>query len=209
MLEIKRLKFAIKYRNWSDEWLKVNFLDEKSVQSYANGRAVVKRKVGERYEPDKMVVNEAQSNNKINLVGIVSFNGPNVIYSVSTKFNGQLFKQLVKRKVKDIVGNTTVLMDNARIHLQGINYLQNIGIRVLDFPPKNPDLNIIEDVWAMMQKNLNRKLRNVNISKKDELLKLIEESWNEIPSIFIKNCILSMPNRLEEVIKMQEKQTRY
>lgn len=85
--QIKRLKFAIRYRHWTNEWLQVSFLDEKTVQTYANGRVAVKRKVNERYNADKIVVSESQnSKNKVNLVGTVCFNGPNVIYSVSTNF---------------------------------------------------------------------------------------------------------------------------
>lgn len=56
---------------------------------------------------------------------------------------------------------------------------------------------------------LNRKLRNVNVSTKEDLLKLIEASWKEIPVSFIRKCILSMPDRLQEVIKAKEKQTRF
>lgn len=109
--QIKRLKFAIKYQHWTTQWLQVHFLDEKTVQTYSEGKVMVKRKVNERYDHDKMVVQEVQNTkNKVNLVGIVSFSGRNVIYSVSTKFNGQQFEQLVRTKLMDIVEGSTVLM---------------------------------------------------------------------------------------------------
>lgn len=207
--QIKRLKFALKYRHWSDEWLQVNFLDEKTVQTYANGRVAVKRKKNERQNVDKMVTTESQNGrNKVNLMGIVSFNGPNKIYSVSTNFTGEQFEQLIRTKVEKIVRGT-ILMDNAKIHLKGMDRLRKADIKVLDFPPKSPDLNVIENIWAMLQRILNRKLRNLNVSTKDELLKLIEESWKEIPVAYIRKCILSMPKRLEEVIKMKGRQTKY
>lgn len=100
-------------------------------------------------------------------------------------------------------------MDNATVHLRGRKWLAKSGIRVLDFPPKSPDLNIIENVWAILQKTLNRKLLNINISSKDQLLKMIADSWKEIPVGSIRRCILSMPNRLKDVIKMKGKQTKY
>lgn len=208
--QIKRLKFAIKYQHWTTEWLKVNFLDEKTVQTFSNGRVLVKRKVNERYSVDKMITQEIQNtNNKVNLVGLVSFDGPNMLYAVSTNLNGKKFEHLMKNKVKDIVADSTVIMDNASIHTLGIKYLENYGVRVLDFPPKSNDLNIIENVWAELQKILNRKLRSITISTKIELLSLIEESWKEVPVSYIKNCILSMQKRLKEVIKMRGKQTKY
>lgn len=208
--QIKRLKFAIKYQHWTTEWLNVNFLDEKTVQTYSNGRVFVKRMVNERYNSDKIISQEVQNTeNKVNLVGIVSLNGPNMLYSVSTKLNEEKFAHLMKNKVKHIVEGSTVLMDNATIHAAGMRYLEGIGISVIDFPPKSNDLNVIENVWAELQKTLNRKLRTVTVSTKAELLRLIEESWKEIPLSFIKKCILSMQRRLKEVIKMNGKQTRY
>lgn len=208
--QIKRLKFAIKYQHWTSEWLQVNFVDEKTVQTYSEGRVMVKRYANERYNHKNIVVQEVQNtNNKVNLVGVVSFSGRNVIYSVSTKFTGEQFEQLTRTKLMDIVGNSTVLIDNARIHLKGIDYLSNHGVRVIDFPPKSNDLNIIENVWGEMQKILNRKLQSITISTKGQLLKLIEESWKAIPNSVIENCILSMPNRLKKVIEAKGRQTRY
>ncbi len=210
--QIKRLKFAIKHQHWTEaDWAKVSFIDEKSVQTYANGRLLVKREVGERYNPVNIYSQEKQNTkNKINLVGVVSYNGPNMLYSVSTKLKGDEFEQLMRLKVKNVVRHNIVLMDNASIHNMGLDYLVQSGVRIInDWPPKSPDLNIIENVWGKLQKILNRKLRHRTISTKEQLLQLVEESWSEIPVGFIRNCILSMPKRVKEVIKMNGKQTRF
>lgn len=171
---------------------------------------MVKRKMNERHDNDKIVVQEVQNTgNKVNLVGAVSFSGRNVIYSVSTKFTGRQFEQLVKTKLINIIGGSTVLMDNASIHGMGVSHLLKKGVHVLDFPPKSNDLNIIENVWGLFQKILNRKLRTITVSTKDQLLELVEASWKAIPESFIENCILSMPTRLKKVIEAKGKQTRY
>lgn len=208
--QIERLRFAIKYQKWTTEWLKVQFIDEKTVQTYSNGKVIVKRKAHERFDPDKIVSQEVQNTkNKLNLVGVVSFNGPNVIYSVSTNFTGKQFTQLARDKLMDIVKDQTVLMDNATIHSNGIKYLKNSGVSVLDFPPKSNDMNLIENVWAMLQKNLNRRLSSCTISTKNKLLELVEKSWKEIPVSFFEKCVMSMPNRLKAVIEAKGRQTKY
>lgn len=207
---IKRLRFALKYRKWTSEWLKVHFLDEKTVQTYANGRVIVKRRACERYNANNIVSQEVQNTkNKVNLLGVVSFDGPNIIFSVSTKFTAKQFTELARSELMEVVKDGTILIDNATIHGQGIQFLKNSGVRVLDFPPKSNDMNLIENVWAELQKNLNRKLRNITVSTKDQLLQLIEESWKQIPVSFIENCVLSMPNRLKKVIEAKGCQTRY
>jgi len=208
--QIKRLKFVIKYQNWITVWFDVHFLDEKTVQTYTNGKVIVKRKFRERFDPDKIVSKEIQNpKNKVNLVGIVSFIGPNIKYSVSTNFSGKQYKQLTRIKLMDVVREQTILMDNASIHSMGMKYLENSDVRVLEFPPKSKDMNLIENVWAELQKNLSRKLRSFTISTKDQLLTLIKESWKEIPISFIEKCILSMSNRLKKVIEAKGKQRKY
>ncbi len=208
--QLKRLRFALKYRYWTaNDWKNVSFLDEKTIQTYRNGRLMVKRRVNERFHPDKIGEKEKQnSKNKVNLVGFVCHHGPNKIYSVSTKLTGKEFNQLIQMKIKHEVKGT-VLMDNAPIHNEGIKNLMESGVRVVDFPPKSPDMNIIENVWSLLQRIMNFKLRTVIVSTKEELLKIIEESWKEVDIKFIDNCIDSMPNRLREVIKMKGRATRY
>lgn len=66
--QIKRLKFAIKYKNWTSlEWMQVFSLHEKTIQTYANGKVQVKRKINERYDPDQITTTE-QQNTKIKLI---------------------------------------------------------------------------------------------------------------------------------------------
>lgn len=145
--QIQRLKFALKYRQWTDEWLQVHFMDGKTVQTYSNGKLMDKRRINERFEHDKMKIDEKQnSRNKVNLFRLVSYNGPNTIYSVSTIFNGREFKQLVRKKVINLIGQSTVLLDN------GLKYLSKRGVTVLDFPAKSNDMNIIENVWGFLKK---------------------------------------------------------
>lgn len=152
----------MKYQHWTGEdWLKVTFLDEKTIQTYSNGRVLLKRKLKERFSPDKIIISEQQNaRNKDNLVGIVSHDGPNMLYTVSNNLNGNEFEQLIRLKLANIIKNTKLLIDNASIHRKGLNYLKRSGIAIFDFPPKSPDMNIIENVWAMSQKKINLKLRN-------------------------------------------------
>lgn len=209
---IKRLRFAMKYQHWTWQWGHVVAMDEKTVQTYANCKKVmVKRRTRERYHPDKIASTEVQNTkNKVNLVGMIACDGPNMIYSVPTKLNGQQFKRLMRLKVRQLVGDNTLMMDNARIHGKGIKYLLKSGVKVFtDFPPKSPDLNPIENIWAELQKRLNKKLFNICISTKNDLLELIRDTWKEIPATFIKNCMISMPQRLQEVINMKGGSTRY
>lgn len=152
--QIKRLRFALKYQHWTTtEWQQVSFLDEKTIQTYRNGRVFVKRNT--RFDTDNLATTEKQnSKNKVNLVGVISHKGPNKLFSVSTNLTGEEFAQLVNTKIKNEIRGT-LLMDNAPIHNKGIKDLLESFIKVLvDFPPKSPDINIIENVWSLLQRIL-------------------------------------------------------
>lgn len=107
--QIKRLQFSSKYKQWTSQWKDVVYIDEKTVQTYANGKVLVKRRVKERYNLEKLVTTEVQNTqNKINLVGMISYNGPNMIYSVSTHLNSKHFKQLLRTKIRPLLTNNKV-----------------------------------------------------------------------------------------------------
>lgn len=104
----------------------------------------------------------------------MSYNGPNKFHSVSTKFNGDQFAQLI-RKEADGFENMIMLLDNAKIHTKGVQYLKNIGITVMDFPPKSNDMNVIENVFAELQKSLNKNLRGITVSTKKPTTRIDQE----------------------------------
>lgn len=94
-------------------------MDEKTVQSYANGKVLVKRRRNERYNPEKATAECQNTKNKVNLFGAVAYDGPNVIYTVSNNFNSKEFHQLIETKVVQIT-SPTVVLDNATIHPLGV-----------------------------------------------------------------------------------------
>ncbi|KAJ4441837.1 hypothetical protein ANN_11696, partial [Periplaneta americana] len=100
------------------------------------------------------------------------------------------------------VGDNFVLMhDNARpyiAHAVG-DYLQEVGIHVLPWPARSPDINPIEHVWVMLgQRVKNRRPRSESLQ---ELRRALGEEWELIPQEDIANQIESMPRRMDAVIQ--------
>lgn len=196
--QFARLRFALKYQHWTGlDWLRVSFLGSRTVQQQTYFNGIISVGHGERQSSQNNVTNDQQS--KVNLVVVVSHNGPNMLYSVSDNFQANHFEQLIKRKVA--IG-PFVLMNNNEIYSKDTKYLMmQCGSKILDFPPESRDLDIIEDIGSMLRRKINLNRQNVSTLTKDELLKLIDKCWREIPGDFIEKCILSMPGRLKEVIK--------
>ena len=68
-------------------------------------------------------------------------------------------------------------------------------------------MNPIEHVWMLMK----RSLRSLETCPKTlvELKNTLEEIWNGIEQSFIQRLIDSMPDRIEALVKVGGKQTKY
>ena len=84
-------------------------------------------------------------------------------------------------------------------------WLQENGIEVLDWTSFSPDLNPIENLWALMK----RKLRNNPQRTLSGLKAQIQEIWNSITPEECKNLISTMPKRMEAVLKSKGDVTKF
>lgn len=83
--------------------------------------------------------------------------------------------------------------------------LFNCG-QVLDTPAQSPDLNPIENIWALLKKNVAKR----HPKNRTELKTIIQEEWTKIPNDYdMKNLIFSMKRRLQAVIDANGGHTKY
>lgn len=81
-------------------------------------------------------------------------------------------------------------MDNSKVHSTGLQNLEDAGHEILNFPPKSPDLNPIDHVWAELQKKVNSKLRKITISNREQLISIVNECWINFNPNFIPSSIM-------------------
>jgi hypothetical protein len=76
----------------------------------------------------------------------------------------------------------------------------------IDWPAQSPDLNPIENVWAIMK----RSITTQKIAKSVvELEKLVFNEWWSIPQETINELIDTMPSRVQAVIDSRGGPTKY
>ena len=69
----------------------------------------------------------------------------------------------------------------------------------MQWPPYSPDLNPIENLWAVMA----RRLELLQPSSKDEMICGLKSIWDNITSQELLPYVLSMPTRLQQVVYRQ------
>ena len=105
--------------------------------------------------------------------------------------------------------NTVLMHDNASPHTALVtrDHLQHLGIPVLPWPSKSPDLNPIDHIWDELERRLQAR-QNVpnNVA---ELRQALPGEWQAIPRERIRRVICSMRRRIQAVIDADGGHTRY
>ena len=78
------------------------------------------------------------------------------------------------------------------------NFLQENVPVVIDWPSNSPDINLIENLWAIVKRNVEkRKPKNLG-----DLEEFMDEEWDLISDDIINNLVGSMKKRCEEIIRL-------
>jgi hypothetical protein len=99
--------------------------------------------------------------------------------------------------------------DNAPCHTSGgtMEWLRTNNIATLKWPTNSPDLNIIENVWNQLEKNV--RARSVTFDNEDQLWEILKEEWGNLDKIYISDLYFSMCARIKAVIKARGHNTKY
>lgn len=105
-------------------------------------------------------------------------NGMLAYTNIKGKFNSDAYIDLLKRMVVPIItlnfGSDIWLQeDNCMVHKSKkvASFKESIGLKILDWPSKSPDLNIVEDVWSMLS---NKVYDGPSFRNNAELLKKLD-----------------------------------
>ena len=99
--------------------------------------------------------------------------------------------------------------DNASIHVSSASkqWFTAKKIDLLDWPAKSPDLNIIENVWSLLAKDVYDNSRQFdNIS---QLKEAIEKAWGRLSVEKLKKLYDSCHRRMISVIQRKGNPTLY
>lgn len=127
--------------------------------------------------------------------------------------NSQEYLKLLKEYLIPILNKTdrklTFMHDNAPIHTAKVvkEFFAENGIEPMIWPPQSPDLNPIENLWADLKRNRQKKIGPPN--SKQELIAQMTSLWLEISEEKRQKLSRSLPKRIFEVEQNNGYHTSY
>jgi transposase len=99
--------------------------------------------------------------------------------------------------------NWRFLQDNATVHTSNstMQWLEEHGVDMEDWPARSPDLNPIENLWGILSRRVYEGGRQYD--SVDDLKASILRCWDEIQIPILQTLINSMPDRVFDVISNQ------
>lgn len=97
--------------------------------------------------------------------------------------------------------------DNAPCHRakKTCDFLAKNKVPHIKWPPQSPDLSPIENLWAILKRNLSI----YRCKSKEEFKVKILAEWEKIPASVCRDLVDTMPKRVRAVIKAKGGHTKY
>lgn len=216
----RRYMFAESHKHWSpEEWKKIVFSDEKIFRSSSRGALRVYRPLegSDRYA-DQYLVNSSNAilsgTPRFTICVWMAFGGSvRQLHRIEQRtLNSEYYTDKILPSIENqlLQENLTFMQDLSSIHTSKTTTqwlaLHNIPV-MKDWPPKGPDMNPVENVWAELVRRVSKLKRG--IQNRDQLWEDILQAFQELPDSYFDNLIGSMPTRVRTVAMKQGGWTKY
>jgi transposase len=203
----KRLAFAKKMLQLTDaEHNLILWSDETMVKAYPNGEIIFYR--SRRDRPDIVSPYVQQGGSGQMLWGCMSFHAYGPLHAVDGHMNGETYLTLLKNVVKlemdaSRLANRVLVFqqDNAKPHKAGpvMDFLDNWGYEVIDWPPQSPDLSPIENIWNVMKMKM--KALPTRPRTKATMRNAMMDIWDDLDDNMRKELVGGFRKRLRDCVK--------
>jgi transposase len=211
----KKARVAWAKAHVHENWNKVVWTDETSFQMFSNTMRAFHK--DDEAPLEKPIPKHPY---KIHFWGAFSASGTIDYYMFTQNLNGELYRTILtnnlfpnaRRKMRK---DWVLQQDNDPIHRahETLALLDQCCPQLLDWPSNSPDLNPIENLWALMKRRVERKVNALVLAQKPVTVyafeDIIQKEWENITPNLCLNLVRSMAARIGKVIAAKGKRIRY
>lgn len=205
-----RLKFAEKCSDWNfSDWKTVIFSDESHFEVFnRKNRSFVRRLPSEADKPFNFQPRVQGGGGLVSVWGVMTAKGVGPLVFYDGRMNGLNYVNVIEPVLLPYIKKTFnhndtwyYVQDNAPCHksVLATKWFKKHKINVLDWPAVSPDLNVIENLWDIIDK----KLITYSVHNVNELQKAIQEIWTNIATETCEDLVRSMQRRIKKCIQVK------
>jgi hypothetical protein len=211
----KRKKWANDHISKGIEfWSNVCFTDESMFKIMEENVQFVRRRPGEEFKKE-CVVQTVKHPTQVMVWSVFSTFGPGRLYIVEGTMNQHQYRRVLETRLIPQIkewypeGGAILLHDGAPCHrAKSISkFLEEEKIDVMEWPGNSPDLNPIENLWAIVK----RRIADRFPTTKQALIESLIDVWNhdqEVKDICTR-MVVGMPRRVKAVVEAKGGSTKY
>ena len=201
---IKRLSWCRERLTWTKEqWRQILWSDESPFVLRYNRATRVWRTNSEKFQSWAMS-GTVKHDQKIMVWGCFSSLGVGNLHLIDGIMDKHQYKSILENQMlpsaRRLFGDSDWKFqeDNDPKHTSKVckQFHVDNNTNRIDWPAQSPDLNPIENLWAI----LDQRCKDRNPKNKTELFACLYNEWNTLPISLLTNLVDSMPNRVQQVI---------
>jgi transposase len=203
----KRLLFARNHINKPLEfWKHVIWSDESKFELFNKKRRLrVWRKSDEGLQDRHLQPTMKHGGGNIMVWGCFSWFGVGNLTQVNGIMTADGYIDILCENLEEsmlkmgLEGNYTFQQDNDPKHTAKKTraFFRSTRIKCMEWPPQSPDLNPIENLWAI----LDNKVDKSGVTNKQAYFAALQKAWNDLDPQHLRNLVESIPKRLQLVIE--------
>lgn len=210
-----RVQFA-KEHVTKDEtfWNSVIFADESKFNLFgSDGKSYVWRKPNAELEPKNLRGTIKHGGGHVMVWGCMSSAGVGNLVFIEETMDITVYLNLLKDNLLQSADKLGIregfrfYQDNDPKHKSQVvqTWLIWNCTHLVQTSAQSPDLNVIENLWSVLEKNV----RNHQISNRQDLKTALQVEWEKITSDYTQKLVGSMESRLKAVLKQKGYPTKY
>lgn len=192
-----------------NDWKKCVFTDESRFEIHSTRRRYVRRQIGHRFKNAYICKTVKFGGYSVMVWGAVKGDGLRMLKLCPVRLDSSSYQTILEDGLLPFLENDEIfIQDGAPCHRSKstIDFLENNGVCYMaDWPAQSPDLNIIENLWSIVKKNVSK---HTPMSKFN-LWEIVQSEWYKIENKIIIDLFDSIPRRIKAVLKNKGLNTKY